>query len=102
MEKPPGLIVEPHPWQLTGAAQAHWLCYSVFRGAIIGDQMGFSKTLLAILCMWLAREEPGSFSVVVCPKSCQAQWVDEIENSFEPVVFPTSSLSSRTSMWYCN
>jgi len=86
METPPGLLRDPHIWQLIGAAQAHELCRGWFRGCIIGDQMGVGKTLLAILAMELARREPGDgFSLVVCPKSCQIQWIGEIENSYAPV-----------------
>lgn len=79
------MLTTPHPWQLKGAAQVHYLSKSEFRGAIVGDQMGLGKTLLAILAMYLAREESGSFSLVVCPKSVQRQWLMEIEGNFEVV-----------------
>ena len=51
---------------------------------ICDDQMG-RKGVLAILAMYPAHNEPASFSLVVCPKSCQLQWLAEIEGNFEPV-----------------
>jgi SNF2 family DNA or RNA helicase len=61
------------------------LCQPHFRGAICGDEMGTGKTILAILAMHLARDEPGCFSLVICPKSCQPQWEAEIESSYDMV-----------------
>jgi SNF2 family DNA or RNA helicase len=58
------------------------LCQSHFRGAIYGDEMGTGKTVLAILAMHLARDEPACFSRVICPKSCQTQWEAEIESGY--------------------
>ena len=78
------MMTVPHAWQLKGAAQASYLCHSFFRGMICDDQMG-RKGVLAILAMYPAHDEPGSFSLVVCPKSCQLQWLAEVEGNFEPV-----------------
>lgn len=60
MDIPPHMLTTPHTWQLKGAAQVHYLSKTEFRGAIVEDQMGLGKTLLAILAMYLAREESGS------------------------------------------
>ncbi|KAH8692962.1 P-loop containing nucleoside triphosphate hydrolase protein [Talaromyces proteolyticus] len=62
--KPDCFAIEPHPWQLHGAAKLHYLCQSSFRGGICGDSMGLGKTLLAITAMELARDERESFSLV--------------------------------------
>ncbi|KAB8275665.1 P-loop containing nucleoside triphosphate hydrolase protein [Aspergillus minisclerotigenes] len=75
---PETFAISPHPWQLRGACQMHYMCKSIFRGGICGDEMGLGKTLLAILVMELARNEYGSFSLVVCPASCRMQWKWEI------------------------
>jgi SNF2 family DNA or RNA helicase len=58
---------------------------------ICGDQMGLGKTLLAIMAIDLAKDDPGSFSLVVCPLSCASQWVADITNNFLPVCAPISS-----------
>jgi SNF2 family DNA or RNA helicase len=79
------LAVTPHPWQSIGASQMDYLCRSNFRGGICGDDMGMGKTLLAILAMDRARDEPGSFSVVVCPASCRLQWQREILAAYKQV-----------------
>lgn len=86
MDKPEELCVDPHPWQLKGAAQLHHLCInSPFAGGLCGDERGLGKTILAILVMWLAKDEPGSFSLVVCPKGVTDQWVEEIDRVFKEV-----------------
>lgn len=58
--------------------------------------MGTGKTLLAILAIWLARNERGAFSVVVCPASCVKQWSDQFKNNFD-LVSPSRS-ESRASI----
>jgi SNF2 family DNA or RNA helicase len=85
MEKLDIMTCRPHKWQLKGASQADMACRSENRGIIIGDEMGLGKTLLGILAIWLAKDDPGSFSLVVCPKSVQRQWLTEIEENFKPV-----------------
>ncbi|CZR59269.1 uncharacterized protein PAC_09161 [Phialocephala subalpina] len=83
MEIPPEFQITPHPWQLKGAAQLHHLCKSKFAGALCGDEMGLGKTIMTILELLSAKNEPGSFSLVVCPKSVVGQWVDEIARVFK-------------------
>ncbi|QKX58009.1 uncharacterized protein TRUGW13939_05129 [Talaromyces rugulosus] len=79
---PKTLISQPHPWQLHGAAKIHKLCLSDIRGAICADAMGLGKTLLAIICMELAKNERGAFSVYVCPASCREQVKEEIIGAY--------------------
>lgn len=73
--------IQPHQWQLKGAAQIHCLCQSNFQGGICGDAMGLGKTILAILAIHLVREEQSGFSLVVCPASCKLQWAKAIEGT---------------------
>jgi len=78
MEQPESLAYPAHPWQLKGASQAHALCFGPFKGIIVADEMGLGKTLLAILAMYLAKDEVGCFSVVVCPAATVTNWEMEI------------------------
>ncbi|KAE8869679.1 hypothetical protein PTNB29_00023 [Pyrenophora teres f. teres] len=78
----PGLLFHPHPWQLKGAAQGHWLCEQKdFRLFCCGDEMGLGKTMLAVLMAKLAQPQPG-FCVVVSPKTVCTQWREEFERAF--------------------
>ncbi|TAQ83552.1 hypothetical protein B7494_g8124 [Chlorociboria aeruginascens] len=72
-----------HDYQLKGAAQLHHLCLSSSGGGILADAMGLGKTNTAIAAMWMVKNRPG-FSLVVCPKSLCIQWVDAVENAFQP------------------
>lgn len=78
------MAITPHDYQLKGAAQVHELCDSPFRGILIGHAMGVGKTIIAILAMWLRREEPG-MSLVICPASLCEQWVETIEHAWKEV-----------------
>ena len=51
---------------------------------MIGDQMGLGKTLLAVLALWLCKDEPG-ISLVVAPASICYQWVYTIERAWSEV-----------------
>lgn len=86
MEQPPDMTVTPHDYQLEGAARAHHLCRSEVRGALIGDERGLGKTLLAILVIWLTRNDPG-FVLVACPSPLCGVWKLQIERAFERVSF---------------
>jgi len=81
---PPHMTLTPHDYQLKAAAQIHFSCEGVHRGMLLGDQMGSGKTLIAILVMWLCREDPG-MSLVVAPASLCQQWVDQIDRTFQEV-----------------
>ena len=85
MEPPSGLSFCPHPWQTKGAAQADLLCRSRFRGIVIGDKPGLGKTYLAVLALYLCKDEPG-ISIVVCPSSTSFQWMKAIETAFSDVM----------------
>jgi SNF2 family DNA or RNA helicase len=78
------MAIIPHDYQLKGAAQAHALCDSPFRGILIGHAMGVGKTMIAILAMWLRRHEPG-MSLAICPASLCEQWVETIEHTWKEV-----------------
>ncbi|KAL2864584.1 P-loop containing nucleoside triphosphate hydrolase protein [Aspergillus lucknowensis] len=95
---PDTFAVKPHSWQLKGAAQIHYLCRSVFRGGICGDEMGLGKALLAVHLMELARQEPGSFSVIVCPASCRMQWRSEILGSYKEGTAPRTLILDNQKM----
>ncbi len=79
------MTIQPHSYQLKGAAQAHFLCESRFKGALIGDAMGLGKTLLAAMVIKLVQHRPG-FSVVVAPKSACRQWKETLETSWTEVM----------------
>ena len=64
IDTPPNMTITPHPYQLTAAAQADFLCRGNFHGMLLGDGMRLGKTLTAILAMWLVKDEPG-FSMVL-------------------------------------
>lgn len=84
MPTPPGMIEVPQPWQSKAAAQVHWLCLSKFRGALVGDEAGVGKTLLALLVLDAVRDEPG-LCLIVAPKSVCIQWMQDIERAYKPV-----------------
>ncbi len=87
MEMPPHMTNPPHAYQLKGASQADFCCEGPFALFACGDGMGVGKTLLAILAMWLRKDEPG-FSLVVTPKTLCRQWVEQIEQAWEEVSGP--------------
>lgn len=79
------MTTQLHAHQIKGSSQIHHCCHSIFRGIIVGDEMGIGKTLQAVMALHHAASEPGCFSPVVCPKSCQIQWINEFKINFEPV-----------------
>lgn len=84
MAIPQNMLITPHDYQLKGAAQADWACKGPFKGIMVGHEMGVGNTLLAILAMWLCRDDPG-MCLVVAPVSLCGQWVTTIERSWEEV-----------------
>lgn len=78
------MTITPHAYQLKAAGQADWLCEEPFGGILVGDGMGLGKTLTSIIAMYLRRDEPG-MSLVLCPASLCAQWVETIEKSWSEV-----------------
>ncbi|OBT86747.1 hypothetical protein VE02_06278 [Pseudogymnoascus sp. 03VT05] len=81
LECPEDMTVVPHAYQLKAAAQADFLCDGPFGGIMIGDGMGLGKTLMAIIAMYLRRNEPGML-LVLCPASLCTQWVETIHKSW--------------------
>ena len=84
LQRPDHMNLIPHDYQLKGAAQADFCCKGPLKGFLIGDEMGLGKTLVAILAMWLCRDDPG-MSLVVAPKVLCNQWVREIEQAWQQV-----------------
>ena len=84
MNTPPGMLIEPYPFQLKAAAQIDFCCEGPFRGIILADRMGMGKALTRTLATWLRRNEPG-MSLVVAPATVCSQWVREIHKYFAEV-----------------
>ena len=84
MECPTNMLLKPHDYQLKGANQIDHLCEGIFRGAIVGDQMGLGKTLTSVLVIRKRRDEPG-MDLVVAPASVCEHWKETMERVFELV-----------------
>jgi hypothetical protein len=67
----------------------------------VAMRWGQGTTILAILAMHLARDEPGCFSLVVCPKSCQPQWEAETESSYAMVSLCFKKTVSQSAELLC-
>ena len=61
------------------------------------QQIRFSYNLGADL-IEVARDELGCFCLVICPKPCQTQWIEEIETAYKLVsrVLSRASVTSRS------
>lgn len=56
-----------------------------FREVLFGDAMSTGKTLQAVRAIEVSRDDPGAFSVILCPKAILAQWKTKTESYYPPV-----------------
>ncbi|KAF2279953.1 P-loop containing nucleoside triphosphate hydrolase protein [Westerdykella ornata] len=76
-----------HPWQQTGAWKSFVSCQGPMRGVMNVSKMGTGKTRETLVMLEYARtvaKVPGSFDLVLTPRSCIGQWVQEVEQTFAP------------------
>lgn len=85
-----------HPWQQTGAWKMVTSCQGPVRGVLNISKMGTGKTMETLVALEYERvimKVPGSFDLVLTPRSCIGQWVKEVERTFAPVCMAFSAVA---------
>lgn len=73
-------------------------CQGPLRGVLNISKMGTGKTMETLVALEYARvvmKVPGSFDLVLTPRSCIGQWVKEAERTFAPVGLAFSAIAFR-------
>lgn len=78
MEQPSRMVKKLNERDLKAAAQAHYLCNSVFCGVICGNELDVDRVSIVIVSLWLVKYEP-DLSLVVAPEEKCEEWVTRIE-----------------------
>lgn len=83
---PDDIVADLHSWQLKGAAKMLHIARSKLKGEILADEWSLGKTLTTITTgRILGETNPGAFNLIIAPKSCVAQWYNELMTNLSPV-----------------